>query len=120
MQPLGAAASTEYMGRVDHVASLAGSASPHSSATAADTTPAGRLRRARELVATALRGCPLLVLPLIPSRFLHVAGPGRYFTPRSSFMLTSLNSFDWQEATYITKTDSLHRCSSFFHLSDIL
>ena len=85
MQPLGNAADTAYLGRIDHVASVAGSASTNTSAAAAtataaaaaavaetDQTPAGRLRHARELVATALRGCPLLILPLLPSRFLHV------------------------------------------------
>ena len=50
----------------------AGSSAAAPAAAADDTSPAGRLRRARELVADALRGCPLLVLPLLPSRFVHV------------------------------------------------
>ena len=62
MQPLGTHPVAAYLTRVDHVASLAGSGS------AEDQTPAGQLRRARELVAGALRGCPLLVLPILPSR----------------------------------------------------
>lgn len=75
MQPLGTAPNTAYLSRTNHVASLAGSAQAVDSARGshgAAAHPAARLRRARELIAGALRGCPLLVLPLLPSRFVHV------------------------------------------------
>jgi|AntAceMinimDraft_1070359.scaffolds.fasta_scaffold37288_1 fucokinase len=76
MQPLGTHANVEYMSRVDHVASVTSVASPaaeaEAEAAAVHASPTGRLRRARELVAGALRGCPLLILPLVPSRFVHV------------------------------------------------
>ena len=76
---------------VDHVASLAGSAggtneaagsgtdgtggnggTASAASASADPSPAGRLRAARASLARALRGKPLLVLPLLPSRFVHV------------------------------------------------
>ena len=96
MQPMGEDADDAYLGRVDHVASLAGSAGGTNEAAGsgtdgmigngtdgnggtasaasapADPSPAGRLRAARASLARALRGKPLLVLPLLPSRFVHV------------------------------------------------
>ena len=63
MQPLGRDADLSYMDRIDHVASVTSS-----SVSEAER----RLREARRAIADALRGRPLVVLPLIPSRFIHL------------------------------------------------
>ena len=63
MQPLGSDADTSYLDRVDHLASV-------TSSTHAESET--RLRDARRAVADALRGRPLIVIPLFPSRFIHL------------------------------------------------
>ena len=78
MQPMGDCADSGYVGRVDHVASLSSVVTPSalndagSSSSAKGTDAARRLVAARELLATVIRGRPLLALPLLPSRFVHV------------------------------------------------
>ena len=70
MQPMGEEADTSYLGRTDHVASMRSGAAT----AAADELKLAetRLRRAREALARTMRGRPLLALPLVPSRFVHV------------------------------------------------
>ena len=63
MQPLGSDADTSYLDRIDHLASV-------TSSTHAESET--RLRDARRAVADALRGRPLIVIPLFPSRFIHL------------------------------------------------
>ena len=76
MQPMGKDADTSYLGRTDHVASVSSGAerkgaSDEKRAAEAENTVT-KLRRARELLAETMRGRPLLALPLVPSRFVHV------------------------------------------------
>ena len=76
MQPMGEDADTSYLGRTDHVASVSSGAerkgaSDEKRAAEAENTVT-KLRRARELLAETMRGRPLLALPLVPSRFVHV------------------------------------------------
>ena len=63
MQPLGSDPDTSYLDRVDHIASVT---------SASLNEGEDRLRMARRAVAEALRGRPLIVIPLIPSRFIHL------------------------------------------------
>ena len=80
MQPMGRDPdpSAAYMRRVDHVASVtsvtaSGSGSGSGSGSIDSSTLKGdRLRRARELVAACVAGKPLLIRPMLPSRFVHV------------------------------------------------
>ena len=64
MQPMGCDADSAYTGRTDQVASL--------NAHTEDKTKASKLREARILLSKVLRSRPLLALPLVPSRFVHV------------------------------------------------
>ena len=79
MQPMGRDPdpSAAYMKRVDHVASVTSvtnvTASGSGSRSMDSSTHKGdRLRRARELVAACVAGKPLLIRPMLPSRFVHV------------------------------------------------
>ena len=80
MQPMGKDPdpSAAYMKRVDHVASVTSvtaSASVSGSGSRSidsSTLKGDRLRRARELVAACVAGKPLLIRPMLPSRFVHV------------------------------------------------
>lgn len=63
MQPLGRDANLSYIDRVDHLASV-------TSSSVSDGEM--RLREARRAIAEVLSGRPLMVLPLIPSRFIHL------------------------------------------------
>lgn len=63
MQPLGRKADTSYLDRVDHLASV-------TSSTNLDGSE--RLRLARRAVAEVMRGRPLVVIPLLTSRFIHL------------------------------------------------
>lgn len=63
MQPLGSEADASYLEKTGHLASV----------TSSVTQDAGtRLLAARHAVAEALRGRPLIVIPLLPSRFIHL------------------------------------------------
>jgi|TARA_B100000073_G_scaffold348090_1_gene364979 fucokinase len=63
MQPLGRDADTSYLDRAEHLASVASTTVNENEA---------RLRDARRAVAEALHGRPLIVIPLLPSRFIHL------------------------------------------------
>jgi len=63
MQPLGKDADTSYLDRVEHLASV--------TSTTVNEKEA-RLRNARRAVADALHGRPLVIIPLLPSRFIHL------------------------------------------------
>jgi len=63
MQPLGCDADLSYLNRVDHLASV-------TSSTKSDG--AERLQLARRTVADVMRGRPLVIIPLLPSRFIHL------------------------------------------------
>ena len=62
MQPLGRNADTSYLDRVDHLASMTSSTSDSSE----------RLRLARRAVADVMHGRPLVIIPLLTSRFIHL------------------------------------------------
>jgi hypothetical protein len=73
MQPMGEDADAGYLGRTDHVASMRSGADTSSADVSQKVREAEtKLRRARELLARTMRGRPLLALPLVPSRFVHV------------------------------------------------
>ena len=73
MQPMGEDADSGYLGRTDHVASMRSGADTSSADVSQKLREAEtKLRRARELLAQTMRGRPLLALPLVPSRFVHV------------------------------------------------
>ena len=79
MQPMGRDPdpSAAYMKRVDHVASVTSVTSVTASGSGSrsmdsSTLKGDRLRRARELVAACVAGKPLLIRPMLPSRFVHV------------------------------------------------
>ena len=75
MQCLGTDPDDSYRARIDHVASIAsGVTGTVAAAAAADGggVQATRLRAAREALAKTLKGAPLLVVPVLPSRFVHV------------------------------------------------
>ena len=78
MQPMGKDPdpSAAYMKRVDHVASVtsvtASGSGSGSRSIDSSTLKGDRLRRARELVAACVAGKPLLIRPMLPSRFVHV------------------------------------------------
>ena len=70
MQPMGTDPDPHaaYLKRVDHVASVASSGQ----SDGAYDSKGDRLTRARTLVSACVRGRPLLIRPLLPSRFVHV------------------------------------------------
>ena len=70
MQPMGTDPDPHaaYLKRVDHVASVASSGQ----SDGAYDSKGDRLARARTLVSACVRGRPLLIRPLLPSRFVHV------------------------------------------------
>ena len=70
MQPMGEDADLGYLGRTDHVASMRSGAG--TGAVERFREAETKLRRAREVLARTMRGRPLLALPLVPSRFVHV------------------------------------------------